>query len=141
MTDTAAMRPSSRWPVAAMLLVVAAAWVPLYLQRRGAHQPNVDDYLYTLQSLTLAHAGSFGDLVHDVLHSGQTAARSPTQAGEHFRPPTFTEHSTRSQSMTTHSRLSGSRRTTAWAKALLAADLRVPYTGGVRTAQEGRRVP
>jgi hypothetical protein len=61
------------WPVAAMLLLTAAAWVPLYLQRRRAHLPNVDDYLYALMSLRLAHAGSIGNFVHDFLHTGQTA--------------------------------------------------------------------
>jgi Concanavalin A-like lectin/glucanases superfamily len=71
---------SSRWAVAAMLLVVAAAWVPLYLQRRRAHEPNVDDYLYALQSLKLTHAGSFGNLVHDILHTGQTAPLVPLLA-------------------------------------------------------------
>jgi hypothetical protein len=56
-----------------MLVATAAAWVPLYLQRRGAHQPNVDDYLYTLVSRQLAGAGSLTDFVHAVLHTGQTA--------------------------------------------------------------------
>lgn len=56
-----------------MLLATAGAWLPLYLQRRGAHQPNVDDYLYTLVSRQLAHTGSFTDFVHAVLHTGQTA--------------------------------------------------------------------
>jgi hypothetical protein len=56
-----------------MLVATAAAWVPLYLQRRGAHQPNVDDYLYTLVSRQLAHAGSFTDFVHALLHTGQHA--------------------------------------------------------------------
>jgi hypothetical protein len=62
-----------RWPVAVMLLATAGAWLPLYLQRRGAHQPNVDDYLYTIVSRQLAHAGSFTDFLHTVLHTGQTA--------------------------------------------------------------------
>jgi hypothetical protein len=56
-----------------MLLLLTAAWVPLYLQRRHAHQPNVDDYLYTLQAWRLAHAGSFVDFLHGFLHTGQTA--------------------------------------------------------------------
>jgi Concanavalin A-like lectin/glucanases superfamily len=63
-----------------MLLLVTAAWVPLYLQRRRAHEPNVDDYLYALQSLRLWHAGSFGNLVHDFLHTGQAAPLVPLLA-------------------------------------------------------------
>jgi hypothetical protein len=64
-----------------MLAATAGAWVPLYLQRRGAHQPNVDDYLYTLVSRQLAHAGSLGDIVHAFLHTGQTAPLMVLLAG------------------------------------------------------------
>jgi hypothetical protein len=63
----------SLWPVALMVLATLGAWLPLYLQRRAAHQPNFDDYLYTIQSLNLAHAGSFTSLVHAVLHTGHEA--------------------------------------------------------------------
>jgi hypothetical protein len=41
------------------------------MQRRVAHQPNVDDYLYTIHSLGLAHAGSLTRLVDAGLHTGQ----------------------------------------------------------------------
>src|SRR6516164_209194 len=65
--------PAWRWPVALMLVATAAAWIPLYLQRRGAHQPNVDDYLYTIVARQIADAGSLSGFVHAVLHTGQTA--------------------------------------------------------------------
>src|SRR5581483_6552249 len=62
-----------RWPLVVLLAGAVAAWLPLYLQRRRAHQPNVDDYLYTLVSRQIAHAGSFSDVIHALLHTGQTA--------------------------------------------------------------------
>lgn len=64
---------ASGWSVALMLLATAGVWVPLYLQRRAAHQPNVDDYLYAIHSVGLAHAGSLTGLVDAGLHTGQLA--------------------------------------------------------------------
>jgi hypothetical protein len=66
--------PGASWrPVALMLLATAGAWLPLYVQRRAAHQPNVDDYLYTIHSVGLANAGSLTGLLDAVLHTGQFA--------------------------------------------------------------------
>jgi hypothetical protein len=78
--ERAAAPASSRWPVLFMLATTAAAWTPLYLQRRRAHQPNVDDYLYTIVARQIFRAGSFGDIVHAFLHTGQTAPLVPLLA-------------------------------------------------------------
>jgi Concanavalin A-like lectin/glucanases superfamily len=71
---------SSAWPIALMLLATAGAWVPLYLQRRAAHQPNFDDYLYALEAQGFAHADSVTGLVRAALHTGQTSPLVPLLA-------------------------------------------------------------
>jgi hypothetical protein len=71
-------RPRLPWrrciPLVALLVLTTAAWLPLFLQRIHAHQPNVDDYYYAY----LAHLISDGSV--GVLHTGQTSPLVPTLA-------------------------------------------------------------
>jgi hypothetical protein len=64
------------------LLAVLVVWCALYLQRRTAHQPNVDDYLYASLSQKMYRAFATNPFkgVSAVLHSGETAPLVPLLA-------------------------------------------------------------
>jgi hypothetical protein len=61
------------------LLVSGLAWVPLYLQRRAAHQPDVDDYLYAAVKRNIGQRGPL-EMLHAALHTGHTAPLVPLLA-------------------------------------------------------------
>ncbi len=61
-------------PLVTLLVLTTAAWLPLFLQRVHAHQPNVDDYYYAYLAQLISN-GSVG-----VLHTGQTSPLVPTLA-------------------------------------------------------------
>jgi hypothetical protein len=63
-------------------IAVLAVWLPLYVQRRSAHQPNVDDYLYANLSRQLydAFAANPLDGIRAVLHTGTVAPLVPLLA-------------------------------------------------------------
>jgi hypothetical protein len=76
--------PLTRWPPALSwgLVIVAVCWTALFALRHHAHQPNVDDYLYTSTASNLGHAygSSFASGVRATMHTGQTAPLVPLLA-------------------------------------------------------------
>ena len=62
--------------LAVALVVTTLVWIPLFIVRIHAHQPNVDDYLYAAMA---RHAFS-GDFIGNFLDSGQNAPLVPTLA-------------------------------------------------------------
>jgi hypothetical protein len=61
-------------PLVSVLALTMAAWLPLFLQRVSAHQPNVDDYFYAYLAQEIWNGSvSF-------LHTGQTSPLVPTLA-------------------------------------------------------------
>ncbi len=67
---------SKQWAfLAGALVLTTVVWVALFVERVHAHQPNVDDYLYSFlgNQIWNGHVG--------VLHTGQTSPLVPTLAG------------------------------------------------------------
>ena len=56
------------------LLAVAIVWIPLFLVRIHAHQPNTDDYGY---AIVARHIAQGGDFVKNFLDTGKNAPLVP----------------------------------------------------------------
>ncbi len=71
-------RPAGRFEHAGYLivplLVVAIVWLPLFIARVHAHQPNTDDYGY---AIVARHIGQGGDFIKNFLDTGKNAPLVP----------------------------------------------------------------
>jgi hypothetical protein len=63
------------------LIVTTIVWIPLFVQRVYAHQPNTDDYGYAVVS---RHIAQSGDFIRAILDTGKNAPLVPTLGAPGF---------------------------------------------------------